>query len=306
MVDRCGIRDAAVGDVVMYKVSMCRMLGLLGFSLAFALVAQAQASSLPTRYESLAQAEREFASAGAREGIQKSFLAHFAEDGLVLRPFATAAPTWYREHPDGPGKLIWGPQYLAVSAANDLGLSSGPWRYEAEHDGKPVLAHGHFFSIWRRDAQGRWQVLFDHGVGNPVPAVAVETTALLPLAIAEGKAPSAAVISSRTKALDDADKALRELLARDPGKAYAGVATAQTIWLREGSFPAQGNLPPKADDETVCGCGPRVAMAVAASGDLAYTLGGAESARASGVDVRVWRWQGGAWKLLADVTAAVK
>ena len=46
--------------------------------------------------------------------------------------------------------------------------------------------------------------------------------------------------------------------------------------------------------------------AVAASADLAYTLGGAESARARGVDVRVWRFEGGAWKLLAEVTAAVK
>ncbi len=290
----------------MYKVSMCRKLRWLGITLTFALVAQAQPPSLPTRYEALAQAEREFASAGAREGIQKSFLAHFAEDAVVLRPFATPAPAWYREHPDGPGKLIWGPQYLAVSAANDLGLSSGPWRYEAERDGKPVVAHGHFFSIWRRGAQGPWQVLFDHGVGNPAPAVAVETTALVPLAILEGKTPSAAVISSRTKALEDADKALRELLARDRGKAYAGVATAQTLWLREGSLPTQGNLPPKASGEEVCGCGPRFGATVAASGDLAYTLGGAESARASGVDVRVWRFEGGAWKLLADVTEAVK
>jgi ketosteroid isomerase-like protein len=299
MVVRSGISDPAAGEVMVYRM-------LLGLALAHALNAHAQQSSLSPRYESLAQAEREFASAGAREGVQKSFLAHFAEDALVLRPFATTAPAWYRGHPDGPGKLIWGPQYLAVSAANDLGLSSGPWRYEAERDGKPVVAHGHFFSIWRRDAQGRWQVLFDHGVDNPAPAVAVEATPLLPLAMAEGTTPSAAIVSSRMKALDDADKALRERLARDPGNAYAAVATAQTLWLREGSLPVQGNLPPKANGETACGCGPRVAMTVAASADLAYVLGGAESARASGVDVRVWRFEGGAWKLLADVTAAAK
>jgi len=290
----------------MDKGSVYRMLHLLGFTLAFALVAHAQQPSLPPRYEALAQAEREFASAGARDGVQKAFIGHFAEDALVLRPFATPAPAWYREHPDGPGKLIWGPQYLAVSAANDLGLSSGPWRYEAERDGKPVVAHGHFFSIWRRDAKGHWQVLFDHGVGNPAPAIPVEATQLLSLAIAEGKTPSATVVSSRTKALEDADKALRDRLGRDPGKAYAAVATAQTLWLREGSLPMQGNLPPKTNGEQACGCGPRVALAVAGSGDLAYTLGGAESARASGVDVRVWRVEGGTWKLLADVTAAVK
>ena len=290
----------------MYNSSVCRMLRLLGCALAFALPAQAQQPTLSPRYESLAQAEREFASAGAREGIQKSFLAHFAEDALVLRPFATPAPAWYREHPDGPGTLIWGPQYLAVSAANDLGFSSGPWRYEGERDGKPVVGHGHFFSIWRRDAQGRWRVLFDHGVGNPAPAVAVEATQLLALPMPEGNAPSAAVIGSRTKALADADKALRDQLGRDPVKAYASAATAQTLWLREGSLPTQGKLPPEAKGERACGCGPRVALAVATSADLAYTLGGAESARERGVDVRVWRFEGGAWKLLADVTAAVK
>lgn len=287
----------------MYKRAMYHTLGLL----AFALTAQAQPPTLPARYESLAQAEREFASAGARDGVQKAFLAHFAEDARVLRPFATPAPAWYREHPDGPGKLIWGPQYLAVSAANDLGLSSGPWRYEAERDGKPVIAHGHFFSIWRRDAQGRWQVLFDHGVGNPAPASAVESTQLVSLAaIPEGKKSSAAVIDSRTKALERADAALRDRLGREPDKAYASVATTQTLWLREGLLPAQGNSPPQASGEQACGCGPRVAMAVAASGDLAYTLGGAESARARGIDVRVWRFESDTWKLLADVAAAVK
>jgi ketosteroid isomerase-like protein len=301
MVDRSGIADAAAGEVLMYKVKPYRMLGLL----AFALAAQAQQRSLPPRYEALAQAEREFASAGAREGVQKAFLAHFADDATVLRPFATPAPAWYRAHPDGPGKLIWGPQYVAVSAENDLGLSSGPWRYEAERDGKPVVAHGHFFSIWRRDVQGHWQVLFDHGVGNPAPAVAVEGTQLVPLAIPESKTPSAAVIGARTKALDAADTALRDRLGRDPGKAYAAVATAQTLWLREGSLPTQGSTPP-ASGEQACGCGPRAALTVAASGDLGYTQGGAERARASGIDVRVWRFEGSTWKLRADVTAAVK
>ena len=279
---------------------MYRILGLL----SLALTAQAQQPALPPRYESLAAAEREFAAAGLHDGVQKAFIAHFAADAIVLRPFATPGQAWYREHPDGPGKLIWGPQYLAVSAADDLGLSSGPWRYAGERDGKPVVAHGHFFSLWKRDAQGQWQVLFDHGLGHAAPAV--EHTALVPIAVPEHKQPAAAVIESRSRSLDAADKALREQLGNDPKKAYAQVATAQTLWLREGSLPAQGSEPPDVGRVQACGCGPRVAMTMAASGDLAYAIGGAESARASGIDVRVWRFDGGAWKLLADVTAAVK
>lgn len=281
---------------------MYRVLGLLTFALA----AQAQQPSLPARYGSLAAAEREFAAAGLHDGVQKAFIAHFAADAIVLRPFATPAPAWYGGHPDRPGRLIWGPQYVAVSAADDLGLSSGPWRYETERDGKPVVAHGHFFSIWKRGAQGRWQVLFDHGIGHAAPAVGVEETQLVPIVVPGHKKPSAAIIELRTKSLDAADNALRERLDRDPKDAYAAVATARTLWFREGSPPAQGNVPPDASGEQACGCGPRVAMSVAASGDMAYILGGAESARASGIDVRVWRFDGGAWKLLADLTAPAK
>ena len=113
------------------------------------------AQELPQPYAAVAAAEREFAAAGARDGVQKSFLAHFADDAIVLHPFPVSGLKWYREHADPPGgKLIWGPQYVAVSGAGDLALSSGPWRFEAEHDGKPVSAHGHFISIWRRAAHG--------------------------------------------------------------------------------------------------------------------------------------------------------
>src|SRR6478736_1923071 len=117
----------------------------------FGLVPAVYAGELPPRYAQVVAAERDFAAAGARDGVQKSFLAHFADDAVVLRPFAVSGLAWYREHADAPGgKLIWGPQWLAVSGAGDLGLSSGPWRFEAERDGKAVSAHGHFLSLWRR------------------------------------------------------------------------------------------------------------------------------------------------------------
>jgi hypothetical protein len=47
---------------------------------------------LPERYESLAAAERGFAAAGLRAGVRKSFLAHFAPDATIFRPFAVCAP----------------------------------------------------------------------------------------------------------------------------------------------------------------------------------------------------------------------
>jgi hypothetical protein len=48
------------------------------------------------------------------------------------------------------------------------------------------------------------------------------------------------------------------------------------------------------------------AIALSASADLGYTVGGAETQRGRGVDVRVWQYRGPAdWKLLADLTSSV-
>jgi hypothetical protein len=144
---KCGGVVAQAGKNALHRI----------FPVLFAAIAAAATANppLPQREESLAAAERQFAADGLRDGVQKSFLAHFAADAVILRPFAVAAAEWYRGHADAPGKLIWGPQYLALSAAGDLGVSSGPWRSEAERDGKPVIAHGHFLSIWRSAASGR-------------------------------------------------------------------------------------------------------------------------------------------------------
>jgi ketosteroid isomerase-like protein len=262
--------------------------------------------ALPKSYESLAAAEREFAAAGLRDGVQKSFLAHFAEDSIVLHPFAVSAPEWYRGHPDRPGRLIWGPQYLAVSSAGDLGLSSGPWRLEVERDGKLQSYHGHFFSLWKRDAHGRWQVVFDHGIGHDAPAISVEKTELSALAMPEGAALAGRDSASRRQALEKADDALRARLAQNGG--YAQAARADTLWVREQAVPAQSATPPApAPGKTAaCGCGPRAYLAVSDSGDLGYTIGGGPGARDKGVDVRVWRFDAkGGWTLLADLSDAV-
>jgi ketosteroid isomerase-like protein len=260
--------------------------------------------ALLQRYIAVADAEREFAAAGLRDGVQRSFIAHFADDGVVLKPFATPASEWYRAHPDRPGsKLIWAPQFVAVSAAGDLGLSSGPWRFEAEKDGKPVRAYGHFVSIWRRGANGHWQVLFDHGLVHDAPVTAVEVTPLVALPVASvGKAGES---DARRAALAAADDALRERLRSDRASAYGAIARDATLWLRDGAMPVQAATPPAAVTAGACGCGPRASMSVAKSGDFAYTTGGAAGERERGVDLRAWRFDDDhGWLLVADMAAA--
>jgi ketosteroid isomerase-like protein len=274
------------------------------FFFALAILVPVTAAALPPRLAALADAERAFAAAGARDGVQKAFLAWFADDAVALRPFATSATAWYRAHPDRPGKLLWAPQYLALSAAGDLGVSSGPWRFEGGQAGESTRAHGQFFSIWRHDSAHGWRVVFDHGVSHGAPEVALERAETIALTPDSPRSGSAAT-DEQERSLAAADDALRERLARDAPAAYARVARRQTLWLRDDQLPRQGSQPPPTDAHA-CGCGPRARLVLAANGDFGYTIGGREDAREKGVDVRVWQFDdaGHAWTVLADLAAA--
>jgi hypothetical protein len=59
---------------------------------------------------------------------------------------------------DGPtAPFSWEPEIVEVLPSGTLALSSGPVR---DASGKRV---GTFNSIWRREANGQWRVIFDKG-----------------------------------------------------------------------------------------------------------------------------------------------
>jgi ketosteroid isomerase-like protein len=79
---------------------------------------------------------------------------------------------------NGPS-IKWRPQFVEVLEGGDLALSRGPYRLESvDESGLPVVRWGTFNSVWRRDAQGQWRVVFDAG-SNPGENPSDEVRALL-------------------------------------------------------------------------------------------------------------------------------
>lgn len=67
-------------------------------------------------------------------------------------------------------KLSWYPKMVAIGGEADIAYSSGPALYEDLTPGaKQRFLIGGFQSIWHRDADGAWRVLFDDGI-DPKPA----------------------------------------------------------------------------------------------------------------------------------------
>ena len=67
-------------------------------------------------------------------------------------------------------RLSWYPAMVAIGGEPDIAYSSGPALYEdLAPDAKQRFLVGGFQSIWHRDADGIWRVLFDDGI-EPRPA----------------------------------------------------------------------------------------------------------------------------------------
>jgi ketosteroid isomerase-like protein len=64
---------------------------------------------------------------------------------------------WKRFYVQPAAPFSWAPEEVEVLEAGDLALSSGPVRGA---DGKLIAR---FSSIWRREAPGRWRIVFDKG-----------------------------------------------------------------------------------------------------------------------------------------------
>jgi ketosteroid isomerase-like protein len=268
------------------------------------------------RLRSLAEAERAFARMSVAQGLRKSFLAHFTEEGISFGPAPQRSNEALRRQPAREGKepftLDWWPVYSDISAAGDLGFNTGPY-VVTDDAGQAPARQGYFFSIWRRQADGSWKVVLDLGIRTPA---------------LEGRDPrdswraasgsayrrQGMVRSSEAEALKQADAGLSAVSGRRGlSAALRSVLDADARLHRNGSFPftASAQIHRQIEAEARRGAWswtPAFAD-VSASADLGYTYGDymvspAEGSPAveKGSYARVWRRDArGRWRLAVDI-----
>ena len=65
--------------------------------------------------------------------------------------------------PDRP-LMTWRPEIVEISADGELGFTRGPWQMRGVgEDGQPFERSGTFNSVWRRQEDGGWRIVFDAG-----------------------------------------------------------------------------------------------------------------------------------------------
>jgi ketosteroid isomerase-like protein len=255
--------------------------------------------------ESVAAAERAFARYSVEQGMRAAFLEYFADDGINFAPDPGNTKTRFRARPEAiePFVLDWHPAIAAVARAGDLGFTTGPFTLTGRAPAVREPSQGMFFSIWRRQADGRWRVIVDGGVATsaPVPDAA----------FGEDPRPLPSVASTADAR---GEKALFDLEAQ-PLFGTATAANGYAALLADDARLVIGPTAPGLGRDAILAQmaqrGLRfrwetIAAGVSRSDDLAYSYGRVHllepAAKSPGHYVHLWmRDRGGRWRIVAEL-----
>ncbi len=162
--------DGPAGEVC---VEMTKLLLCFLLVSAFVLPALSQDKKQSDALKSLVETERAFPRTSTEQGTREAFVAFIGEDGILFRPTAVRGKKWMQENPVPPSPvrslLTWQPIFAAVSRAEDLGYTTGPWQFKNDSKDAQPSAFGNFMTVWKKQSDGSWKFALDLGVHNPDP-----------------------------------------------------------------------------------------------------------------------------------------
>jgi ketosteroid isomerase-like protein len=154
------------------RLFLCVFIGTLLIAVAVVPAVRPFVSASPKdTAETLRQLEGEFMKAAAEHGSQ-GYISYYADDAVevpngapIIQGKANIAKTMGFLD-DKNNRLTWTPVGADISASGDLGYTYGTYEFRAVgKDGKPVVEHGKYTSIWKKQKDRSWRVVLDMGNG---------------------------------------------------------------------------------------------------------------------------------------------
>ena len=143
----------------MHRISF--WLGIIALMFSGCAIAAAQFSAEDLKQQ-VADTERSCASKSSII-VNAAFATYIADDAIFfagkrpLRGREEIVKEWKPFYDEATPPFSWAPESVEVLASGNLALSTGPVK---SPEGKEIAT---FTSIWRLDASGKWQVIFDKG-----------------------------------------------------------------------------------------------------------------------------------------------
>jgi len=273
---------------------------------ALAVCSSAQSSTASKELLDLAASERAFAAETVKVGFRDGFIKYFADDGIGFGPHPERTREKLQKLPPatGPRKVIfnWAPMFGDISAAGDLGYTTGPVLYTDVTENPKPPRHGIYFSVWQKQSDGTWKVAVDMGVDTPEAVAAIDTKFIAADTVQRNGQASADAHDYRHLDWD----LWGSIAKTSPVKAYTAVLDKQFRIHRKGIMPIvdRKDITPSTILQTKFDL---IDGKIASSNDLAFTYGrytvvNEPSGPESGYYVHVWRRDvTGKWKLVIDV-----
>jgi ketosteroid isomerase-like protein len=126
----------------------------------------------PITADTLKQLEGEFMKAAAEKG-SAGYMSYYADDAvevpnggpLIQDKVNIAKGMGFLD--DKNNSLTWAPVGADISASGDLGYTYGTFEFRSkDKDGKVVVDHGKYTSIWKKQKDRSWKVVLDMGNAN--------------------------------------------------------------------------------------------------------------------------------------------
>ncbi|MBI1798990.1 MAG: hypothetical protein HYR73_04830 [Candidatus Eisenbacteria bacterium] len=132
----------------------------------------------------LAESDRMLSRDAAALGVRDAYLRWLAPTAVIFHPEPTNAIRVYTALAPTRARFAREPWKTVVSAGGDLGWTTGPWTYKSDSSHARIDVFGDYVSVWRRQSDGIWKVMFDAGVPHPAAPreFAFEPEALPPAA----------------------------------------------------------------------------------------------------------------------------
>jgi ketosteroid isomerase-like protein len=298
------------GDVMIrtIRVATAALAGIAISCAAVRLGAEDRAAGL----KELADAERAFAKLALAKGVAHSFHENFADDGIGFSPQPVKVKAAMAKRPPldttkPRAMLDWYPVLSDLAASGEMGFNLGPSLLTPPPGDSAKPRHGYFFSVWKRQADGKFKVVLDIGSDTSGPVAGDSPDAWRSIRIEPWTAPANASLEKETATLREQDAALTAAIAKDGAAGAYGAALASDFRVFDNTFaPATDKAAAAAHLTTIGARANRTFTSqhaeAARSADVGYSWGSYTASAEKGHYAHYWRKDAkGQWRLVVEI-----
>lgn len=144
------------------KIFMLALVASILFDMMNGLKAQS-----PVPQKAIVSSELNFANAAAQKGLKYAFEQNLDSVGIIASGvhLVNGLKAYAKVKAGTTDLLVWHPSFAFTNLSEDFGFTTGPYLYY-DHRGQQATASGNYFSIWKKNSDQQFKLLFDGGVNH--------------------------------------------------------------------------------------------------------------------------------------------